>query len=151
MITFEYKGKIYKPSNIENKLKKLGCTLADVTILEDTKSKDDLINTDLTYCQQNDIETYFYKNQTEPNNVYVSSVSEPYLNNVFNGNFNYVGSTRNPETQQIETILTTEERLGITYESLLDAQMRRHFICYTPIEENVWKDFDCTMFDKNKQ
>lgn len=39
MITFEYNGKIYKPSNLENKLKKLGVTLNDVKILDDTESK----------------------------------------------------------------------------------------------------------------
>ena len=39
MITFEYQGKIYKPSNLENKLKKLGVTLNDVKILEDTETK----------------------------------------------------------------------------------------------------------------
>ena len=39
MITFEYQGKIYKPSNLENKLKKLGVTLDDVKILEDTETK----------------------------------------------------------------------------------------------------------------
>ena len=41
MITFEYQGKIYKPSNLENKLKKLGVTLNDVQILEDTATKAD--------------------------------------------------------------------------------------------------------------
>ena len=39
MITFEYNGKIYKPSNLENKLKKLGVTLNDVKILDDTETK----------------------------------------------------------------------------------------------------------------
>lgn len=39
MITFEYQGKIYKPSNLENKLKKLGVTLNDIKILEDTETK----------------------------------------------------------------------------------------------------------------
>ena len=38
MITFEYNGKIYKPSNLENKLKKLGITINDVKIIDDTKS-----------------------------------------------------------------------------------------------------------------
>lgn len=39
MITFEYQGKVYKPSNLENKLKKLGVTINDIKILEDTESK----------------------------------------------------------------------------------------------------------------
>lgn len=38
MITFEYNGKIYKPSNLENKLKKLGITINDVKIIDDTKT-----------------------------------------------------------------------------------------------------------------
>lgn len=38
MITFEYKGKIYKPSNLENKLKKLGITINDVKIIDDTQT-----------------------------------------------------------------------------------------------------------------
>ena len=39
MITFEYNGKIYKPSNLENKLKKLGVTINDVKIIDDTETK----------------------------------------------------------------------------------------------------------------
>jgi len=39
MIIFEYQGKIYKPSNLENKLKKLGVTINDVKILEDTETR----------------------------------------------------------------------------------------------------------------
>lgn len=38
MITFEYEGKIYKPSNLENKLKKLGITINDIKIIDDTKT-----------------------------------------------------------------------------------------------------------------
>lgn len=39
MVTFEYDGKIYKPSNLEKKLKKLGVTINDVKILDDTQTK----------------------------------------------------------------------------------------------------------------
>lgn len=39
MITFEYQGKIYKPSNLENKLKKLGITINDIKIIDDTQTK----------------------------------------------------------------------------------------------------------------
>ena len=38
MITFEYNGKIYKPSNLENKLKNLGITINDIKIISDTKT-----------------------------------------------------------------------------------------------------------------
>lgn len=38
MITFEYDGKIYKPSNLEKKLKKLGITINDVKIIDDTQT-----------------------------------------------------------------------------------------------------------------
>ena len=43
MITFEYNGKIYKPSNLENKLKKLGITINDIKIIDDAKTKADEI------------------------------------------------------------------------------------------------------------
>lgn len=39
MITFKYNGKIYKPSNLENKLKKLGITINDIEIIDDTQTK----------------------------------------------------------------------------------------------------------------
>lgn len=39
MITFKYNGKIYKPSNLENKLKKLGITMEDIEIIDDTETK----------------------------------------------------------------------------------------------------------------
>lgn len=39
MITFEYDGKIYKPSNLEKKLKKLGITINDIKIIDDTDTK----------------------------------------------------------------------------------------------------------------
>ena len=39
MITFEYNGKIYKPSNFENKLKKLGVTINDIKIIDDNDTK----------------------------------------------------------------------------------------------------------------
>ena len=39
MITFEYDGKIYSPSNLEKKLKKLKITINDIKILEDTSKK----------------------------------------------------------------------------------------------------------------
>ena len=39
MITFKYNGKIYKPSNLENKLKKLGITMDDIEIIDDTETK----------------------------------------------------------------------------------------------------------------
>lgn len=38
MITFEYNGKIYKPSNLENKLKNLGITINDIKIIDNTKT-----------------------------------------------------------------------------------------------------------------
>ena len=154
MITFEYKGKIYKPSNIENKLKKLGCTMADITILEDTNPKDENENTDLTYCQQNNLETYFYRTITNPDDVIVSSISETTLNSYYvspgEPKYNYLGSSRNPETNQIETILDTEKRLNITYDSLLDAQTHRKFFCFSHTEEDIWKDFSYSMFDKKR-
>lgn len=35
MITFEYNGQIYKPSNLEKKLKKLHITMNDIKIISD--------------------------------------------------------------------------------------------------------------------
>ena len=39
MIKFEYNGRVYKPSNLDKKLKALGITKDDITILEDIESK----------------------------------------------------------------------------------------------------------------
>ena len=39
MVTFEYNGKIYKPSNLEKKLKKLGITINDIKIIDNTDTK----------------------------------------------------------------------------------------------------------------
>lgn len=36
MVRFEYNGRLYAPSNFEKKLKALGITEKDITILEDT-------------------------------------------------------------------------------------------------------------------
>lgn len=44
MIKFEYKGKIYKPADFEKKLKSMGITREDVTILEETISKNEEIS-----------------------------------------------------------------------------------------------------------
>lgn len=38
---FEYNGKIYNPSNLEKKLKKLGITINDINIIEETKSSNE--------------------------------------------------------------------------------------------------------------
>ena len=56
MITFEYNGKIYKPSNLENKLKKLGITINDVKIIDDTKSNTEKEREERS--QQNNIDNY---------------------------------------------------------------------------------------------
>lgn len=53
MITFEYAGKIYKPSNLENKLKKLGVTINDVKIIDDTNTKAEIERKEKTEQQQN--------------------------------------------------------------------------------------------------
>lgn len=39
MVVFKYKDKIYKPENIERKLKKLGITENQITILRDDRVK----------------------------------------------------------------------------------------------------------------
>ena len=38
---FKYNGRIYNPSNLEKKLKKLGITLDDVEIIEDAVKKEE--------------------------------------------------------------------------------------------------------------
>lgn len=38
---FKYNGRIYNPSNLEKKLKKLGITLDDIEIIEDTVKKEE--------------------------------------------------------------------------------------------------------------
>lgn len=45
MVIFKYNGKVYKPENLERKLKKLGITINDVEILNNAeeKPKDDNI------------------------------------------------------------------------------------------------------------
>lgn len=46
MITFEYNGQIYKPSNLEKKLKKLHITMDDIKIItEENTNKDIAIQT----------------------------------------------------------------------------------------------------------
>lgn len=44
MVKFEYKGKIYQPSDFEKKLKSMGITREDVTILEESISKNEEIS-----------------------------------------------------------------------------------------------------------
>ena len=53
MITFEYNGKIYKPSNLENKLKKLGITINDIKIIDDTDTKAETERKEKAEQQQN--------------------------------------------------------------------------------------------------
>lgn len=44
MITFEYNGRIYKPSNLDKKLKVLGITKDDIIIIEDKPSNNEIIS-----------------------------------------------------------------------------------------------------------
>ena len=53
MITFEYNGKIYKPSNLEKKLKKLGITINDIKIIDDTDTKAETERKEKVEQQQN--------------------------------------------------------------------------------------------------
>ena len=53
MITFEYNGKIYKPSNLEKKLKKLGITINDIKIIDDTDTKAETERKEKAEQQQN--------------------------------------------------------------------------------------------------
>ena len=40
MTKFKYNNRIYNPSNLDKKLKKLGITRSDIEIIEDTTIKD---------------------------------------------------------------------------------------------------------------
>ena len=53
MITFEYDGKFYKPSNLEKKLKKLGITINDIKIIDDTDTKAETERKEKVEQQQN--------------------------------------------------------------------------------------------------
>lgn len=44
MITFEYKGRIYKPSNLDKKLKSMNITIDDIKIIDDTPSNNEIIS-----------------------------------------------------------------------------------------------------------
>lgn len=59
---FKYKGRIYNPSNLEKKLKKLGITKDDIEIIEDNK-KEELADDSIT--------KYHYK---LPNGYAVTSI-----------------------------------------------------------------------------
>lgn len=110
MITFEYNGKIYTPSNLEKKLKKLGTTLDKVKILKDTADVELPKNEEvLTYQQANNIILDIW--QDEKNNFLISIQNNKYIPS----NFKLLGTTLNPQSQKIETIFETEKRLGIFY------------------------------------
>lgn len=42
MTKFKYNNRIYNPSDLDKKLKKLGITRSDIEIIEDTTSKEEL-------------------------------------------------------------------------------------------------------------
>lgn len=104
MITFEYKGKIYSPSNLENKLKKLGVTINDVKILKDSDVKQQNTSENLSYHQVNDIPlNIWYNTSTKESAVCVISVKR-------DAPWKLLGSTRT-EDGKIETVKEAEHRL----------------------------------------
>lgn len=46
---FTYNGRIYNPSNLEKKLKKLGITIDDITIIEEPKPVEEKFEVKLYY------------------------------------------------------------------------------------------------------
>lgn len=115
MITFEYDGKIYSPSNLEKKLKKLKITINDIKILEDTSKKQEAVITkEETYHQANKIALYIFYN-TVNNHTLVSIYNN--LDNVKNclniEDWEYKGTTYNEITQTYETIEDTYKRLSL--------------------------------------
>ena len=51
---FKYNNKIYNPTNLEKKLKKLGITIDEIELIEDTKSVEENSDT-------NNIQLYYFK------------------------------------------------------------------------------------------
>lgn len=97
MIQFEYKGKIYKPSNLEAKLKKLGITINDITILNDSETNTERIQK-AKLAEQKALHTnktiYFYwdtklKGWFKPTNIL--KPGDYFFNDVKTGRFKLVG------------------------------------------------------------
>jgi len=62
MIKFEYNGKIYAPADLDKKLKKLGITKNDITIIDDIETKSEKVSKRIK-DEQNQIENevmYYY-------------------------------------------------------------------------------------------
>lgn len=111
MITFEYNGKIYTPSNLEKKLKKLGITMSDIKILNDTDTQEQTVKEELTYQQANGIILNIWKNQK--NGSVCVSVQEKDIQKERGDEWELLGSTRNLETGEIERIDEAEKRLKL--------------------------------------
>lgn len=50
---FEYNGRVYNPSNLEKKLKKLGITVDDINIMEEPKPIEEKFEVKLYYFKNN--------------------------------------------------------------------------------------------------
>lgn len=115
MITFEYDGKIYSPSNLEKKLKKLKITINDIKILEDTSKKQIETIKEETYHQANKIALYiFYNTQNGHTIVSIYNNLDDLVNCINVKDWEYKGSTYNEITKSYETIEDTYKRLNIS-------------------------------------